>query len=176
MYKYSLDKYPSSLFLEDFNSTELKIVPYQKAGLYRIQKGKKTEITERGRDYTMVQLEQMRHRGIVEIYLHEQAEHGFCEIGPEDRSFEVILEAQGGRIDEKIMENAKTIISQIVEMDIEARNRSYSPKESSEEELAYIDIKLDEVELHYFATTVNTEWGAYFKKNEDGSWYYEGLG
>ena len=176
MHKYSLSKYPSSLYLNDFNSKELIIVPYQEAGLYRIHKGEKTKIAERNRGYTMVQLEQMRQKGIVEIYLSEHAEHGFCEIGPEDRSFEVILEAEDGCIEGQIIKNAKSIISHIAEMDAEARDRSYKPEENYEEELAYIDVKLDEVELHYFATTVNTEWGAYFKKKEDGSWHYEGLG
>jgi hypothetical protein len=176
MYKYSLEKYSSSLFLDDFNSKEPKIIPHQEAGLYRIHNGKKTKITEKSRGYTMVQLEQMRHRGIVEIYLQEHEEHAFCEIGPDDRSFEVILETQSGIIDEQIIDNAKMIISQIVEMDKETRDRSFDPKNDLEEELAYIDIKLDEVELHYFATTVNTEWGAYFKKKQDGKWHYEGLG
>ncbi len=176
MQKYSLGKYPSSLYLDDFDSSELKLVPYQEAGLYRIHKGEKTKIAEKSRGYTMAQLEQMRHRGIVEIYLSEHEEYGFCEIGPEDRSFEVILESQNGCIEEQIIENARNIISQIVDLDAEARDRSYNSKYNHEEELAYIDIKVDEVELHYFATSVNTEWGAYFKKKEDGNWHYEGLG
>ncbi|MFC3150028.1 hypothetical protein ACFOEK_03225 [Litoribrevibacter euphylliae] len=176
MNKYSLDKYPSSLYLEAFNSSEVKIIPYQEEGLYRIHKGKKTKIAKENRGYTMTQLEQMRQRGIVEIYLSEHAEHGFCEIGPEDRSFEVILEAHNGSVEKQIIENAKAIISRIAEMDTEARDRTYNPQDNYEEELAYIVIKLDKVELHYFATTVNTEWGVYFKKKEDNHWHYEGLG
>ena len=84
MCKYSLERYTSSLFLNDFSSKELKIIPYQEVGLNRIGKGEKTKIVEKSRGYTMVQPEQN-------------------------------------------------------------------------------------------ALTVNMEWGAYFRKKEDGNWHYEGL-
>lgn len=176
MYKYSLDKYPSSLYLDEFNSKELEIIPYQEAGLYRISKGVRTRIGDKPRGHTSVQLEQMRHKGIMEIYLSGHEEFASCEIGPEDRSFEVCLKTQNGTIPSQILENAKYIISNIVEMDLEARNKSFDPNSDYEEELAFIDVKLDEVEFRYYATVVATEWGAYFRLNEDGSWCYKGIG
>ena len=176
MKDYSLQKYSSIIYLEEFESTEIKLIPYQEAGLYRFQNGSKEKISDRDRGYQMVELEQMRRRGIVEIYLQEHQEHGFCEIGPEDRKFEVILESKDGAISDGIMAAARTVLSNIVEMDSQARESGSESNENYDEELAYIVVNEREVELHYFANTVNTEWGAFFKMKEDGNWTYEGLG
>jgi hypothetical protein len=176
MYKYSLDKYESSLFLNEFINKKLILHPARESGLYRFQKGKRTKIAEVSRGYSAAQLEQMRHKGIVEIYLSEDVEHAFCTLGPEDREFDVRIESKGGKVEEGIMEDARTIISQIVELDKEARDRTHKESEDHEEELAYIDIKHNEVELHYYATTVNTEWGTFFRKSKDGRWTFEGIG
>jgi len=176
MNEYSLKKYESSLYLNNFNEKEIKIIPYQEAGFFRFHKGKKEKIPNRTRGYTMAELEQMNRRGIVEIHLQEDVEHGFCEIGPEDRSFEVRLESRNGIIPDEVMESARSILANIVEMDSSAREVSSSSDEDYKEELAYIDIKVNDVELHYFANTVNTEWGAFFKRRNSGDWIYDGLG
>ncbi|MEJ2610968.1 MAG: hypothetical protein P8179_13005 [Candidatus Thiodiazotropha sp.] len=176
MNEYSLNKYKSSEFLDDFKSKNIEIIPYQEAGLYRFQNGKKTKIENRNSSFTMAQLEQLHHRGIVEIKLHEEVEHGYCEVGFEDRNFGVRLETKDGQLIDGIMEIAIDVISKIVEMDSEVREKTKDSNENYEEAIAYIDISLREVELHYYANTVNTEWGAYFVRQENGTWFFEGLG
>jgi hypothetical protein len=176
MNEYGLNKYTSSQFLDDFKSKEVEIIPYQEAGLYRFQNGTKTKIENRSTGYTMAQLEQMHRRGTVEINLHEDVEHGYCEIGYEDRNFGVRLETKDGKLIDGIMDVAIDVISKIVEMDVEVREKTNDQNENYEEAIAYIDISLNEVELHYYANTVNTEWGAYFIRHEDGAWFFEGLG
>jgi hypothetical protein len=48
--------------------------------------------------------------------------------------------------------------------------RSEYPAESFALHLAYISIHPEMVELSYYGTYVNNEWGALFEKSPDGRW------
>jgi hypothetical protein len=77
-------------------------------------------------------------------------------------------------IDAKYVSLCKEILAVLPSLDAIARQ---VPSQIYHEEyFAYIYLDDTEIELHYFASTVNTEWSAYFKKRQDGSSHFEGLG
>ena len=181
MNKYSLSKYKSSVYLDDFNTKKIEIIPSQEPGLYYFTNGEKIKITEKEQKSRGICTHQLHH-------LYDDVEHGYCEIGPKDRRFGVRLETENGEIKDGVLDLAKKIISQIVEMDAEVRAKQEEVEanlikakldylnEDFEEALAYIDIQLDDVELHYVATTCNTEWGVSFYKDANEQWCYGDLG
>lgn len=105
-------------------------------------------------------------------------EHGWCWIGEEedDLSFGVYFKLIDSRVDDSSIRLAQEILSQIVELDKEARSKTGPDDFDHEEYLMYIEIADEEIVLNYAASTVNTEWGAYFARDEDGSWKYKGMG
>lgn len=107
------------------------------------------------------------------IILREYQEQGMCEIGEE---FGIYFPSENNKVDREYIEIAKNVLSQIAELDAEARSITGKDNFDHEEYLAYIEIGKDEIELNYFASTVNTEWGAYFKRQSDGNWRLEKVG
>ena len=100
-------------------------------------------------------------------------EQAVCDInGPVN--FQVCLPCENREVAERHIEIAKKVLDDIVELDRQARDRPRT--EDYREHLAYIEIEDDVVQLHYFASTMNTEWGAYFYEQPDGTWVFKHLG
>ncbi|WP_119672176.1 hypothetical protein [Deinococcus sp. RM] len=98
----------------------------------------------------------------------------YASIKTAHAEFDVYLEAPGGTVAPELLHTAEAVLSRIVELDAAAR--AVQPDPSYEEELAYIDITQDDIELHYYAGTVNTEWGAYFVRDAHGKFTFDTLG
>lgn len=88
--------------------------------------------------------------------------------------FDIYFPLEDGNLSSTSIQLAKEILSLLPLLDGKARRLESSF--DYEEHLAYVIIQPSEIRLHYFASTVNTEWSAYFKKAEDGSWQFTGLG
>lgn len=81
-------------------------------------------------------------------------QRAYAVINTEDVEFDVYLDASGGALEPELLNLAEAVLSRIVELDAAARAVQTDPR--YEESLAYVDI------------TVNTEWGAYFVRDEQG--------
>lgn len=101
-------------------------------------------------------------------------QRAYASINTEDVEFDVYLDASGGALEPELLNLAEEVLSRIVELDAAARAVQTDP--SYEESLAYVDITREEIELHYDATTVNTEWGAYFVRDQGGDFLFDTLG
>ena len=101
-------------------------------------------------------------------------QRAFVSINTEDVEIDVYLDASGGAVEPELLRTAEEVLSRIVELDAAARAVQTDP--IFEESLAYVDIMREEIELHYYATTVNTEWGAYFVRDEQGEFTFDTLG
>lgn len=161
MNTFRLSNYPytSSDYRAMFKEEEIAILPYRKGGSYRLENGAFVAAPEAGRGT---------------MHLPTQEEHGIYKIRAGDLDFDIELESSMGGVYPELVGLAKDVLSQIVEMDSVAR--SFSMNFNYDEHLAYIRISRSEVELHYFATTVNTEWGAYFVRDAHGKFQFELLG
>ena len=164
MNKYRLDENPSEYYAAQFQPQRIKIVPHRAAGKYKFHPG----IGYKPADQFCAPPDNVH-------YLPEILEHGEIEIrGPV--KFTVYVPAKDGASTEESVELAKGVLGRISEMDAEARIKWANPSDDHEENLAYVNIASDEVELHYRSNTCNTEWGAFFKKQPDGSWRFENWG
>ena|SRR5688572_14735306 len=99
-------------------------------------------------------------------------EAGVVTIGAGDLEFEILLPAVEGRVPPSYISAAKSVLSQIVDMDEAAR--ALPDTIDHDEILAFVVVHDDCVEFHYFATTVNTEWSVYFTRRAD-RWEYRGF-
>lgn len=162
MDKYRIDKFPVSYYLNQFRAEDVEILPYREAGYYLIEKGelKKVESSTNGKAY----------------HFSEQLPQGVVTIsyGEDELDFDIYFPVENGIVDMRFIDLAREILAELPSLDAIARK---VPSElDHEEHLAYINLDDSEIELHYFASTVNTEWSAYFKKQQDGAWHFEGLG
>lgn len=94
--------------------------------------------------------------------------------GAEEMEVDLYFPLEDGVVTPDSVQAARDVLSVIDVLD--ARARQVPSPEDHEEHLAYVVIAPTQVQLHYFATTVNTEWGAYFTRGADGSWQFDGLG
>ena len=97
-----------------------------------------------------------------------------AELGDGDLAFEVFMPAEGDEVPQKFIHIAESVLSKIVEMDDAARA---IPSDYDDDEcLAYMKIdELGNVDLHYFSSTVNSEWSVRFTPGEDGQWMCRGI-
>jgi hypothetical protein len=97
----------------------------------------------------------------------------------DDRQFDVILKVRDGAVDHQSVDAARSVLSQITEMDEAARSLEpyiVDGKELDHDEvLARVVILGDEVRFRYFATTLNTEWDVAFDRGADGKWVCRGI-
>ena len=96
-------------------------------------------------------------------------------IGEGDLEFEIFMLTEQGRVLPAHVSTARSVLSQIVEMDDAARAVPDLTDDDYDETLAYVVISDAYVELHYFASTVNTEWGIYFTPSGQGGWDRRGF-
>ena len=102
-------------------------------------------------------------------------ELSIATIGEGDLEFEILMPTEEGRTPPRHAATARSVLSQIVEMDDAARAVPDATDFDLDEALAYVVISDAYVEFHYFATTVNTEWGIYFTPNGQGVWNCRGF-
>ena len=102
---------------------------------------------------------------------HQKA---YANIQTEHVNFNVFLQATDGVVAPEILQTAEDVLSRIVELDAAMTSRMTG--DSYEEYLAFIDILHDEIELHYYANAVNTEWGAFFVRDEHGDITFDTFG
>lgn len=100
-------------------------------------------------------------------------ERGAILVPAGELEFQVYLPATNGAVEPRILELARSVLSQIVDMDNQARE--FEDVIDSDEILAWIEVRDDVVDLHYYATTVNSEWDARFRQGEGGRWVYRGI-
>jgi hypothetical protein len=100
-------------------------------------------------------------------------EMGVVTIGEGDLEFEIWLRSDRGNIPPMQLTTAKSVLSQIVSMDDQAR--AIPDIIDSDENLAWILINEDGAEFHYFANTVNSEWSVLFATDENGVWQCRGI-
>lgn len=97
----------------------------------------------------------------------------------DERQFDIILKAEDGGVDQHSVEAARSVLSQITEMDEDARSLEPNILDGGEldhdEVLARVVILGDEVRFRYFATTLNTEWDVAFDRGADGKWVCRGI-
>jgi len=94
-------------------------------------------------------------------------------IGEGDLEFEIWMASDAGRARQAHVLTARSVPSQIVQMDDAAR--ALPDVVDSDENLAWVVTHDDCVEFHYFANTVNSEWSVFFTRDEAGIWRCRGL-
>lgn len=161
MKKYRIDKYPASFYLNQFKSENIHIFPYRAAGHY----------VKEGDEFTKVE-----SAGEGTFYLDEELSKGMLtiEYGEKGLAFEIYFPAENGIINSKNISLIKEVLADLPVLDAIARE--IPAEDDYEEYLGYIIITDADIELRYLSSTINTDWGAYFKKMPDSSWYFEGLG
>lgn len=161
MNKYKL-KGAGRYYLDMFDEKDITISEYLPAGYYKIVDGQYIETDKKDTEGKYYEAEQL-------------AEAAF-NINEEDYDFEIYFPVENGKIEQEYLGLIKNVLANLPELDSYAR--SLSSKVDYEENLAYINLSKggQNVHLHYFATTINTEWGVYFTFKKDGTWRYETLG
>jgi hypothetical protein len=97
-----------------------------------------------------------------------------AKVGEGDLEFDVYMNAANGVVAPDQLEAARSVLSQIVEMDDTAR--SIPTDLDHDEVLARVKlIDVNKVRFRYFATTVNTEWDVDFTLNVNGAWECAGI-
>ena len=87
--------------------------------------------------------------------------------------FEIYLPVQGGVASPDGVRLAREALARIVELDDIAR--AIEDSIESDEELAYVTVGDGEVAMHYYATTVNSEWDVVFRRDGSGRWICDGI-
>lgn len=92
--------------------------------------------------------------------------------------FDVRLTLNEGESISDLLQRAREVISQIVEMDLEANENQQNTIEKYQPYIYEVEINLqdDEVNLEYVSSVVNTAWGMFFRRTEDGKWLFDNVG
>lgn len=97
-----------------------------------------------------------------------------AKVGEGDLEFDIYMNAVNGVVAPDQLKTARSVLSQIVEMDDAAR--AISTDLDHDEVLARIKlIDAKKVRFRYFATAVNTEWDVDFTLNTNGAWECAGI-
>ena len=153
MNRYRLNVRPSSYYAEQFCARNIKIVPALEA--YQIVDGEWKPL-DSSRDAPAYNLPDVAEQGEVTIH------------GPMD--FEVYLPAKDGVIDAELIELARVVLANIVEMDDAARSETSADTTDYEEYLSSVEIGDRDVSLHYVSAIMNTDWTICFNVHRNGLW------
>ncbi|HEX8902166.1 hypothetical protein [Vitreimonas sp.] len=95
-------------------------------------------------------------------------------MGEGDLEFDIYMNAANGVVAPDQLDAARSVLSQIVEIDDAAR--AIPTDLDHDEVLARIKlIDANKVRFRYFATAVNTEWDVDFTLNANGAWECAGI-
>ncbi len=98
-------------------------------------------------------------------------------IGDGDMQFDILMDVSNGKPIEPQFEAARSVLSQLIEMDDTARElpTGLSDELDHDEVLARIKMQDESTAIfRYFATTVNTEWDVKFSRELNGKWRCQG--
>ncbi|MBM3966025.1 MAG: hypothetical protein FJ308_13325 [Planctomycetes bacterium] len=158
---YRLDSNPQAFYSSQFSPNSVFFVPFRAQGSY--------QLVDNGWVPASDEVNLPVH------CLNEQREQAAIKInGPME--FSISVPCTGRNITPKQISDMKFVLDNIVAMDCESRRQISEPETVYDECLAYVEIENSEVHLHYFANTMNTEWGAYFLLGTDGDWKFQTLG
>ena len=92
--------------------------------------------------------------------------------------FDVRLTLNEGESTSDLLQRAREVISQTVEMDLEANENQQNTIEKYQPYIYEVEINLqdDEVNLEYVSSVVNTAWGMFFRRTEEGKWLFDNIG
>jgi len=156
---FRLSQLPPNYFLDSFEKTKIDIRPFREGGHFR----------KRGKGYVRVETPTNDSR-----YFEPLPEIGFCTVGEGDFEIEIYFDSVNGQVSQHLIPIAREILKSLIELDSLARSQ---PDDFDNDELlAYINFSETEVKLHYFATTVNSEWSVLFKRTAPGIFEYVRLG
>jgi len=153
MSRYALSKHSSSYYLKQFREDRIEIQPAREAGVYAIIGG---ELVKAAANTTSG------------LSLEASPGAGILTIETDRSSFDLCFPCEGKRVEAQFIQIGREVLGQIVEMDDAARVLSHD--KHYKEELAYVDLAAEQIELHYFANTVNAEWSVFFRRTEEGRW------
>jgi len=159
MHLYRLSQYPQSAYDAAFAQANLEIQPAIESGYYEAHDKQLVMVAEKTEN---------------SWFYMEQPETANLVIEVEDLEFSLEVESVDGVVPADIWKLTQEVMAQIVELDNFAR--SIPSDYDYEEHLAYVVISHKEIQLHYFASTVNTEWGVYFTRDELGKFHFKTMG
>ncbi|MEL0621076.1 hypothetical protein [Psychrobacter proteolyticus] len=92
--------------------------------------------------------------------------------------FDVRLTLNKGEPTSDLLQRAREVMSQIVEMDLEANKNQQNTIEKYQPYIYEVEINLqdDEVNLEYVSSIVNTAWGMFFRRTKEGKWLFDNIG
>jgi len=92
--------------------------------------------------------------------------------------FDVRLTLNEGEPTSDLLQRAREVMSQIVEMDLEANKNQQNTIEKYQPYIYEVEINLqdDEVNLEYVSSVVNTAWGMFFRRTKEGKWLFDNIG
>ena len=92
--------------------------------------------------------------------------------------FDVRLTLNEGEPTSDLLQRAREVMSQIVEMDLEANENQQNTIEKYQPYIYEVEINLqdDEVNLEYVSSVVNTAWGMFFRRTKEGKWLFDNIG
>ena len=92
--------------------------------------------------------------------------------------FDVRLTLNEGESTSDLLQRAREVMSQIVEMDLEANENQQNTIEKYQPYIYEVEINLqdDEVNLEYVSSVVNTAWGMFFRRTKEGKWLFDNIG
>ena len=90
-----------------------------------------------------------------------------------DLFFEIYINTKKEEIPQTLLDLARELILEIVELDSTAR--SIGGDHGENERLAYISLSCNQARFTYWATSFNTEWDVVFKKLGSSSWACLGI-
>ena len=92
--------------------------------------------------------------------------------------FDVRLTLNEGEPTSDLLQRAREVMSQIVEMDLEANENQQNTIEKYQPYIYEVEINLqdDEVNLEYVSSIVNTAWGMFFRRTKEGKWLFDNIG
>ena len=92
--------------------------------------------------------------------------------------FDVRLTLNEGESTSDLLQRAREVMSQIVEMDLEANENQQNTIEKYQPYIYEVEINLqdDEVNLEYVSSIVNTAWGMFFRRTKEGKWLFDNIG
>lgn len=99
----------------------------------------------------------------------------FTTVGDGDLEFDVYLPVERVEVRDDLRLLARSVLSQIVEMDEQARTARKDDPYDDDEVLANVTVREYFVEFEYYATAWNSQWSEFFTRDPDGRWRHRGL-
>lgn len=154
-----LSKRPSSFYLKQFHEEDIEVLPTRQAGYYRVEEGELVRVTE-----------DTPHA----IHFGESPGGGILTIEDGNSSFDLCFPCEDGHVLAQAVGIGREVLGRIGGLDSTARAAA-GQNRSAGAELAFVEVGLQQVALHYCGCAEYTEWCAVFLKVEqsDADWTLE---